>query len=158
MRNLTKLIIIGTVLVVINLFLQFPDTAMTVNLINCDDIRPVKLVVKSKGYYPRHLSQCGWKINDLMIHIVLLVIPFFHNLLDPFYHFTRVLRRIIIFTTSLLLLLFSTYTLIDLIHYPTSIVQELFHFSRSSFIFNVLIELFLSICWLISVFTSMNLS
>ena len=156
MRNITKIIIITTVFVIINLLYQFPDTVHTVNLVSCDEIRPVKLVIESKGYYPRHLSQCGWKLKDLVIHIILLLLPFSYLILDPQLKVTRILRKIIIFLTSLLLVSFASYTLFQLLQYPTSIVENIYTFSRSGFIFNCLLEKFLATCWLVRVFTKWN--
>ena len=152
MKNITKIIFITTIFVIINLLYQFPDTVHSVNLVDCNDIRPVKLVIRSKGYYPRHLSQCGWNLNNVLLHFLLLILPFVHQLLDPQFVFIRLLRKGVIVITALLLLAFSIYSFLHLIQYPTSIVESIYSFSRSSFIFTVLLEMFLAICWLVRVF------
>lgn len=152
MKNITKIIIITSIFLIINLLYQFPDNVQTVNLVNCNDIRPVKLVIRSKGYYPRHLSQCGWKMNDVMIHMLLILLPFAHNMVDPQFGITRFLRKVIVFITALLLLAFAIYSFLNLIQYPSSFVENIYSFSRSSFISTVILEIFLAICWLVRVF------
>ena len=154
MKNITKIIIITTILLIINLLYQFPDTVQTVNLVNCNDIRPVKLIIRSKGYYPRHLSQCGWNLNDVLIHIILITLPFAHHILDPQYGITRLMRKVIVFITSLLLGAFACYSFLYLIQYPSSVVENIYSFSRSSFIFTVILEMFLAVCWLVKVFVN----
>ncbi|KAL7711793.1 Uncharacterized protein QTN25_010544 [Entamoeba marina] len=156
MRNITKLTIVLSLLVFLRLVYEFPDTALTINIVDCDNIQPIKIIAKSKGYFPRHLSQCGWSIKEFCIHVFLLIIPFLHNLIDPQYILTRFLRRIVIFIGSLLLMGYSCYSFLYLIQYPTTIVDNMFHLSRSAFITTVIFELCVSISWFISVFTSMN--
>ena len=156
MRNLTKLIYISTVFLLYRLIYEYFDSTEDLNIIECNEIRPVKMIVKSKGYYPRHLSQCGWDYKSFVIILSTILLPHLHNLFDPKFMFIRYFRRLFVFVASMSSLVYDLIKVVEMSYNHIEQLDSLFELNRTAFVTTIYFQIVLNCLWIASVFTSMS--
>ena len=149
MRNLTLITFVLTGWITGRVVLELTDTARALTVVDCAAVRPTKVVLPSRGVYPRYVGQCGWSWSATAWQLALLLLPFTHTLIDPAFSLTRFFRRVVQCAAGGALVGFAVVALLLERSLPASAVDGTFLLDRSPFRLTLVLELGLGGLWLV---------